>query len=145
MRKWIVFKASGEEEGWEERAFAHNHSLTNILCEHFDSSNKGLPERGYRPTERVRVESEHDSQKNGWSTHYKDGDWVVDRVEVYEPVIEEGSVEYTIIVVCWCVYDPIDATLKRNPDRQVSVHSFGDDVEAYENYQRSQSSELVKV
>lgn len=33
MSKWIVFKAAGDEYGWENRKFAHSDSLTTIICE----------------------------------------------------------------------------------------------------------------
>ena len=49
MSKWIVFKAAGDEYGWENRKFAHSDSLTTIICEQLDYSKDEIPEKGYRP------------------------------------------------------------------------------------------------
>lgn len=138
MRKYIVFRAEGRQPGWEERMLSHTHSLTRILAEYFDSSDRPIPQPGYRPTEFVRIEAEHEPNSHGWSTHYKTGDWEVSRVETYTSDAEGGSSEFGIVVICYCRYNPIDAQLKPMPDRQVSIDSFSGDREAYELWLESQ-------
>ena len=73
----------------------------------------------------------------GGRTHYREGDWVVDRVEVFTPDISMGSSVDTI-VICWCEYEPINAELIPMPDRIVSVDSFGGDEAKYQEYLNSQ-------
>jgi hypothetical protein len=136
MRKWIVFRADKRQPGWEKRKFQHTQSLTKILAEHFDSSDGPIPEVGYRPSEFVRVETEHDPDRHGYSTHYRTGDWEVARVETYTPDIPIG--EFDMVVICYCQYSPIDAPLKPMPERQVSVDSFRGDKEAYQRWLESQ-------
>jgi hypothetical protein len=138
MRKWILFKATEDEHGWEDRKFTHSNSLTSILAEHFDSSDDGLPEIGYRPPEFVRVEQFVDPQFPSAKTHYRQGDWEVARVETYEHEVGRPYAEYDMVVICYCKYNPINAPLKPMPERQVSVDSFGGDKEAYEQWLESQ-------
>ncbi len=132
MRKWILFKADKRQPNWKERKFQHTGSLTNILCEHFDSSDKPLPEPGYRPLEFIRVEEAVDAQFPSAKTHYRKSDWEVVRVETYTPDIPIA--DFGMIVICTCQYNPISAPLKPMPERQVSVHSFGGDDAAYQQY-----------
>ncbi|MCC3415312.1 MULTISPECIES: hypothetical protein [unclassified Microcoleus] len=147
MRKYIVFRAEGRQPGWEDRMLSHTHSLTRILAEYFDSSDRPIPQPGYRPTEFVRVEAEHEPNFHGWSTHYKTGDWEVARVETYtsdtegsssEFGTEGSSSEFGMVVICYCRYNPIGSQLKPMPDREVSIDSFGGDRVAYETWLESQ-------
>ena len=47
MGKYIVFRADlTEEEGAENRLLAHTGMLTDILAEHFDSSNRPISQPG---------------------------------------------------------------------------------------------------
>jgi len=74
-------------------------------------------------------------------------DWVVTEVESYEPI--EDIPCFREVTIAYCERQPLsledfkdfvyDVTPKVSPD------SFGGDLEAYENYQRSQSPELTKV
>jgi len=80
MRKYMIFRAQKREPGWEKRKLKHTQGLTRILAEHFDSSDRPIPEPGYRPTELVQ-----DPNQSGESTHYRPGDWEVVRVETYTP------------------------------------------------------------
>lgn len=136
MRKYIIFRAEKREPGWEQRKLEHTQGLTRILAEHFDSSNKPIPEPGYRPTEFVRVDSLHNSKQHGYSTHYRAGDWEVARVETYTPDVPIG--EFDMVVICYCKYSPVNAPLKPMPERQVSIDSFGGNKEAYEQWLASQ-------
>ncbi|MGB3238853.1 MAG: hypothetical protein WBB29_11185 [Geitlerinemataceae cyanobacterium] len=140
MRKWIVFKATGKEQDWKNRKFAHSGSLTNIIAEHFDSSNSEIPEPGYRPPEFIRVEQFTDPQYPAAKTHYRQGDWEVVRVETYEHEVGRPYAEYDLIVVCYCQYNPINAPLKPMPERQVLIDSFGGDQEAYDRWLTSQKT-----
>lgn len=137
MRKYIIFRAEKREPGWKERKLQHTQGLTRILAEHFDSSDKPIPEPGYRPTEFIRVDALHNPEEHGYSTHYRKGDWEVTRVETYTP---DDSGEFDLIVICYCKYTPINALLNPMPDRQVSVDSFGGDEAAYAQWLDSQKS-----
>ncbi|NJK38247.1 MAG: hypothetical protein HC835_11365 [Oscillatoriales cyanobacterium RM2_1_1] len=136
MRKWIVFRAEKRQPGWEDRKYAHTGSLTKNLFEHYDCSDRELPEPGYRPPEFIRVEALHDPSQHGQSTHYRKGDWEVTRVETYTPDLPLG--EFDMIVICFCEYNPINAPLKPMPPRQVSLDSFGGDEAAYKAWKESQ-------
>ena len=141
-RKWIVFKREWGDKNGGDICLGNTHGLTNILDEHWDFSGDDSPEPGYRFNERVRVESLHNPDKHGWSTHYHESNWKVDRVEEYTPDVPIGT-EYTTIVVCWCVYDPIDAPLIPVSDRIVSPDSFGGDEVKYQAYLAS-GGDVVK-
>ncbi|WP_017655148.1 hypothetical protein [Fortiea contorta] len=136
MHKYIIFQAEPSAEGWENRKLQHTQALTRILTEHWDSSDKQIPEPGYRPTEFIRVEALHDPKQHAHSTHYRKGDWEVTRVETYTPDVSMGK--YDMVVICYCKYNPINAPLKPMPERQVSVDSFGGDEEAYKQWLESQ-------
>ncbi|MGK7905480.1 MAG: hypothetical protein AB4352_29560 [Hormoscilla sp.] len=136
MRKYMIFRAQKREPGWEKRKLEHTQGLTRILAEHFDSSDRPIPEPGYRPTEFVKVDSLHDPNKYGESTHYRSGDWEVVRVETYTPDLPMG--EFDMVVICYCQYNPINAPLKPMPERQVSLDSFGGNKEAYARWLESQ-------
>jgi hypothetical protein len=136
MHKYIIFQAEGEDPHWEERKLQHSQASTWIISEHWDSSDKQIPEPGYRPTEFIRVEALHDPKQHAHSTHYRKGDWEVTRVETYTPDVPMGK--YDMVVICYCKYNPINAPLKPMPERQVSVDSFGGDQEAYKQWLESQ-------
>jgi hypothetical protein len=86
MHKYIIFRAEPRTPGWKDRKFQHTQSLTRILAEHFDSSDGPIPEVGYRPPEFVRVETEHDPDRHGYSTHYRTGDWEVRELRLILPI-----------------------------------------------------------
>lgn len=134
MRKYIIFRTQGEDPQWRERKLQHSGSLTWIIAEHWDSSNKSLPEPGYRPPEFFKMD---DSDALGGKTHWRVSDWEVVRVETYEHEVGSPYAEYDVVVMCYCQYNPIDAPLQPMPERQVSVESFGGDREAYDRWLRS--------
>lgn len=139
MRKYIIFQADKKDKtDWRNRKLQHTQALTWILAEHWDSSDKPIPEPGYRPTEFVRVDSLHDPKQHGESTHYRKGDWEVVRVETYEHGVGRPNAEYDMIVICYCQYSPLNAPLNPMPERQVSVDSFGGDETAYKQWLESQ-------
>jgi len=137
MRKWIVFRAEKRQPRWKERKYAHTDSLTKTLFEHYDCSDQELPEPGYRPPEFMRVEQFVDPSYPEANTHYRQSDWEVTRVETYTPDIPVGM-DYDMIVICHCKYNPINAPLTPMPERQVSADSFGGDQEAHEQWLESQ-------
>jgi hypothetical protein len=136
MGKYIIFQAEPDTEGWEHRKLEHTQALTRILAEHRSYSNKPIPEPGYRPTEFIRVDALHDPNQHAHSTHYRDSDWEVTRVETYTLDLPTGK--YDMIVICYCQYNPINAPLHPMPERQVSVDSFGGDEAAYKEWQMAQ-------
>lgn len=137
MRKYIIFQAEkSDKTNWRNRKLQHTQALTWILAEHWDSSDKPIPEPGYRPTEFIRVDQLHDPKEHGHSTHYRQGDWEVTRVETYTPDLPLG--DYDMVVICYCKYNPINAPLKPMPERQVSLASFGGDETAYQQWLESQ-------
>jgi len=140
MHKYIIFQAEGEDPNWQERKLQHSQAVTWIISEHWDSSDKPMPEPGDRPLEFVRVEALHDPNQHAHSTHYRHGDWEVVRVETYTPDVPMGK--YDMIVICYCKYNPIDAPLKSMPDRQVSLDSFGGDRAAYAQWLESQKQPI---
>ncbi|WP_375341985.1 hypothetical protein [Okeania sp. SIO3B5] len=91
MRKWIVYKADTNQPHWRGRKLQHTQALTKILQENWDSSDSPIPKVGDRFTEYVRVSEEHDPRSHGYSTHYKQGDWEVVRVETYATELQSSS------------------------------------------------------
>lgn len=137
MRKYIIFQAEKKDKtDWRNRKLQHTQALTWILAEHWDSSDKPIPKPGDRPLEFIRVDSLHNPQEHGYSTHYRKGDWEVTRVETYTPEFPTSG--FDMIVLCYCKYSPINAPLKPMPERQVSVDSFGGDEAAYQQWLESQ-------
>jgi hypothetical protein len=118
-RKYIIFRADwSEEQGAENRILAHTGAITDILAEHFDSSNSSLPEPGYRLREYHRIEQFVDPRFPGASTHSRVGDWEVVRVEEYTPDLPTS--EFEAIVICYCQYSPVSTPLEPLPKIQVS-------------------------
>lgn len=118
-RKYIIFRADWtEEEGAENRILAHTGAITDILAEHFDSSNSPLPEPGYRLREYHRIEQFVDPRFPGASTHSRVGDWEVVRVETYTPDLP--TTEFETIAICYCQYSPVSTPLEPLPKIQVS-------------------------
>ncbi|WP_204102619.1 MULTISPECIES: hypothetical protein [Spirulina sp. CCY15215] len=117
MGKYIIFKTdSASARGWEERSMSHTGALTDIIAEHYDSSNAPLPEAGYRLREYHRIERFASEQFPDASTHSRVGDWEVVRVESYFPEILGGHFE--VIAVCYCRYSPVKTPLEPLPDIQ---------------------------
>jgi hypothetical protein len=137
MRRYIIFQANEDAKEMRDWKLEHTQAITWILAENWDSSDRPVPEPGYRPSEYVQVAQDYDSEKHGWSTHYKPGDWEVERVEEYLPDLPTGN-NFDMIVICYCKYSPIDAPLKPMPDRIISADSFGGDETKYQEYLNSQ-------
>ncbi len=96
--------------------------MTNILAEHYDSTNLPLPKPGYRLREYQRLEKSADPQFPAASTHSRIGDWQVTRVEVYTPDIPAR--EFETIAICYCQYVPIETSLESLPEIQKTEQSI---------------------
>lgn len=119
MGKYIVFRADWtEEEGAENRLLAHTGMLTDILAEHFDSSNRPIPQPGYRFREFHRIEKFADPKFPAASTHSRVGDWEVVRVQTYSEDLP--SSDFETIVVCYCRFAPVNTPLEPMPQIQVA-------------------------
>jgi hypothetical protein len=117
-RKYIIFRADwSEEQGAENRILAHTGAITDILAEHFDSSNSSLPEPGYRLREYHRIDQFVDSSFPDASTHSRVGDWEVVRVEKYAT---QQPADFEAIVICYCRYSPVSTPLEPLPGIQLS-------------------------
>lgn len=142
-RKWIIFREAegqGLVEGWGNRRLAHNNALTSILYEHYDSTGAEPPEAGYRPTEYKK------SEITGKLSHYRDGDWVVTKTDVFVPDIPLPSL-FDEVVICQCIYDPIEPKWKSfKQDRSIaSLDSFGGDREAYNKFLLSDEADKYEI
>lgn len=116
-RKYIIFRADWQEEqGAENRLLAHTKAATDILAEYFDSSNNPSPELGDRVRQFYRIEEFADSQFPEASTHSRDGDWEVIKVEEYK---SQGTADFESIVICYCKYSPVEAPLEPLPKMSV--------------------------
>ncbi|GBO55377.1 hypothetical protein APA_3427 [Pseudanabaena sp. lw0831] len=99
--KRVVYFADNDNDG-DCRKIMPSGSLTDILEENLVYSNKPLPKTGDRWIELVRLD---DSE---W-THSRESNWIVDRVEVYEPMDELSK--FSLIAYCYCKYAPIKSEL----------------------------------
>ena len=115
-RKYIIFRADWKEENGATNVGLPTWGMTWILGEHFDSSDKPVPTKGYRLTEYIQVEQFRDPNRPSASTHSRVGDWEVERVEEYETT-NTGS-DFDTIVVCYCRYSPVETALKPLPGVQ---------------------------
>jgi len=110
MRKYIIFKTeSMSASGWESRVLAHTQAITDILCEHYDSSEGPLPQPGDRPLEFYSIDGFGDLQFADADTHYRAGDWEVTAVEEYPTSTPKSRFE--MLVICYCKYAPIKTAL----------------------------------
>ena len=119
MNRYIIFRTESLSlEGWENKELAHTGAGTALLAEHFDSSDRPLPQPGYRLREYHRIEQFVNNRFPGASTHSRVGDWEVARVEEYTPELPTG--EFDSIVICYCQYVPITTPLEPLPEIQVA-------------------------
>lgn len=111
MSKYIIFKAENPStEQWKQMLLAHTGACTDILAEQFDSSQRPLPQPGYRLREYHKIEQFSNSQFPGASTHSRIGDWEVTRVEEYSP--ELPITDFETIIICYCRYSPVITPLE---------------------------------
>ena len=80
---WIIFIAEPDQPGWENRKLPMG-GLTDILDEQWDYTSKGAkPKIGDRFRQFLQVEKFIDPKFPGSSTHVREGDWIISRVEEY--------------------------------------------------------------
>jgi hypothetical protein len=146
MRKYIIYQA--EDSDIDQAPYAdgmllqHTQACTGILEENWDFSDKPIPKPGDRSLEFIRVEASYDPQKHGHSTHYRQSDWEVTRVECYTPQLTTQA--FDLIVLCYCRYAPISASLKPMPNRIISADAFTSETE-YQQWLDSQPATVSEV
>ena len=107
---WIIFVAEPEEPGWENRKLPMG-GLTDILDEQWDYTSSGAtPQVGDRLRQFLQVEEFIDPKFPGSSTHVRDGDWLVSRIEEYLPSGGESSKK--AIILCYCRFEPATSPLE---------------------------------
>jgi hypothetical protein len=99
--KRVVYIADNDNDS-DRRKIMPSGSLTDILEENLVYSNKPLPQTGDRWVELVRQDGAE------W-THSRESNWIVDRVEVYEPIDDHSK--FSLIAYCYCRYEPIKSEL----------------------------------
>lgn len=107
---WILFQAEPDQPGWETRHLPMG-GLTDILTEQWDyTGTDKLPQVGDRFRQFLKIEEFVDDRFPESSTHAREGDWVVTRVEHYPASSPDCSKK--AIVVCHCRFDPIRSELE---------------------------------
>lgn len=132
MRKYIIFKTSPSEKGWESRKLSHTGFLTRILAEHYAPANRPSPKPGYRLREYHRISESANPDFPKETTHSRVGDWEVSRVEEYAPTMPGSDCD--LVVICYCKWAPIESGLEPLPKAQVTADSFGGNEEEYREY-----------
>ncbi len=101
----ILFYAESGESGWQERKNPMG-GLTNYLKEHrCFSADAEIPLPGYRFPDYAHFPEYADSEFPHSSTHWRESDWVVMRVERYPA--DGGRCEWDEVYFCYCKYEPI--------------------------------------
>lgn len=108
--RWIIFHAEPNQPGWENRKLLMG-GLTGILNEQWDYtvSNK-IPVVGERFRQFLRIEEFVDPQFPKSSTHAREGDWIITRIEQYPAADHNFSKQE--IVICYCKFEPILSELE---------------------------------
>lgn len=107
---WILFHAESDQPGWETRKLPMG-GLTDLLDEQWDYTSSGsIPQVGDRLRQFHRVEEFIDPQFPESSTHVREGDWIVNRVEHYPASSPDCSKQ--AIVVCYCKFEPVRSELE---------------------------------
>jgi hypothetical protein len=122
----------------EKARLSHTGALTAILAEWFDSSERELPQPGYRLRDYARLDGQGQPHYDAGSTHSRLGDWVVSQVEEFPANLPTGQ-KFEEIIVCYCRYVPIEPQWQPVPKATVSLDSFGGDEEAYRNWLESEA------
>ncbi|OUC12762.1 MAG: hypothetical protein B0A82_20490 [Alkalinema sp. CACIAM 70d] len=152
MRKLIIFKADrGEIQKYRQQtgtrlgesfyrvANANSvPSLVTTIAEHYDCSNKPLPEVGYRLTEIIPENRDC----------FRDSGWEVARVSEYlteQPLPEEGG--FDAVCICYCVYKPLDPDIEWSKEAYrmaPTLDSFGGNQAAYDQWLETQKQPIEK-
>jgi hypothetical protein len=108
--RWIIFHAEPSQPGWENRKLPMG-GLTGILNEQWDyTGSDKIPQIGERFRQFLRIEEFVDSQFPESSTHSREGDWVITRVEQY--LTADCNASKQEIVVCYCKFEPVLSELE---------------------------------
>lgn len=129
--RYIIWTAIEGEENDLRHVPSHDGTTTGtrILNEGWYYA-AGDPEPGERL---IQYRTQDGQEESGWSP------WVVDRVESY-PANIPGLQQYSEIVLCLCKNSPVEPDWKPVGPGIVSVDSFGGDVEAFEEWKRSEAA-----
>jgi hypothetical protein len=72
MGRYIIFKTeTADAEGWDNRQLMPSGSLTDILAEYYDASQRPLPQPGYRLRDDVWVESSISRRQHSQPRYYQ--------------------------------------------------------------------------
>lgn len=108
--RWIIFHAEPNQPGWENRKLPMG-GLTDILGEQWDyTGSDKLPEVGERFRQFLQIKEFVDPEFPESSTHARDGDWVITKVEQYHSATHNSSKRE--IVVCYCKFEPVLSELQ---------------------------------
>ncbi|MBW4509614.1 MAG: hypothetical protein KME64_24335 [Scytonematopsis contorta HA4267-MV1] len=108
--RWIIFHAEPNQPGWENRKLPMG-GLTGILSEQWDfTGSDTISQVGERFRQFLQIKEFVDPQFPESSTHARDGDWVITKVEHYPAANHDSSKQE--IVVCYCKFEPILSELK---------------------------------
>lgn len=114
-RKYIIFRADWDQEQGANERLLSNGAITDILAEHFDSSESPLPNVGYRLRDYHHIERFADPNFPRAATHSQVGDWVVSKTVEYTP---GSSEDIEAVIICYCRYSPITTPLEPLPGVQ---------------------------
>ena len=143
LQNFIFKTETADAPGWEERQLTHSRAGTDILAEHYDSSDNPPPQPGDRLPEFHRVPGFEDPQFSAASTHSREGNWQITRIEEYRPTHPNSA--FHTILLCYCQYTPIVTSLEPLPPVQVTADSFGSDETAHQDWQTQQTQQPVEV
>jgi hypothetical protein len=105
--RWIIFHAEPNQAGWENRKLPMG-GLTGILDEQWDYTGwEKIPQVGERFRQFLQIDEFVDPQFPKSSTHARDGDWVITRVEQYPATDNNFSKQE--IILCYCKFEPINS------------------------------------
>ncbi|EKU99700.1 hypothetical protein Lepto7375DRAFT_1768 [Leptolyngbya sp. PCC 7375] len=103
-RKLILFYADSGDDSKDYATLVRgdDRQELRLLAQYYDSSNKPIPNEGYRLSEYKRGEIGGVLRP----THHRPGPWMVEIVENYVPDLPIGT-EFGEVVICTCGYSPL--------------------------------------
>lgn len=108
MTSYILYKADDvDDHGWEERMLVPYGGFTDILAQEIDYGEHELPEVGDRMREYINTRDSDDGKMYG-----RDGDWIVQRVEIFSS--DSGSGDR--VVICYCDFQPVTPEWEEIPE-----------------------------
>lgn len=131
MNRLILFKTESHQSVGE----FPGGGLSDILGQHHDYSGNFSLEAGYRLPEFKNDEGSASFNHQGGATHRRESAWRVVRVDEYVP--NTGLEQFGEVAIAYCIYSPLpedENPWMEMPPAQVSLDSFGGDVEAYDKW-----------